>query len=337
MIPTRFARSALAVALLVIGASTAHAQQAVQAFEDKYGPPRTSANMVQLPTFGIGPAGTTTLDANVAEELTEVIQREMAVAQEMRFEISARPSTGGKVVWALVVRDTPRAVYDSFKAQFAEQLRMCLHSVPDNLDLANLNVILTGSPADDALTLESAKAAGRQMLANWKTERCATRRNSVGFIDDEAHRIKYAATSHGMLIDEFEPVSFPSAQALLDLIAVLKPLYFDLGGFWTTEMMPRLRAVFEAAVRDGFLSVSETSEIGEIEQRTFWDWAVLVVLTKPMIARSFLANTAAGCVRTVPELSSHFQLSHCVSDGRIQLKLLRVGGQDYTAVQRVLP
>lgn len=77
----------------VIGASTAHAQQAVQAFEDKYGPPRTSANIVQLPTFGIGPAGTTTLDANVAEELTEVIQREMAVAQEMRFEISARSPT----------------------------------------------------------------------------------------------------------------------------------------------------------------------------------------------------------------------------------------------------
>lgn len=337
MIPTRFARNAVAVALLVIGASTAHAQQAVQAFEDKYGPARTPANMVQLPTFGIGPAGTTTLDANVAEELTEAIQREMAVAQETRFEISARPSTGGKVIWALVVRDTPRAVYDSFKAQFAEQLRTCLHSIPDDLGLANLNVILTGSPAADAPTLESAKAAGLQMLANWKADRCATRRNSVGFIDDEAHRTKYAATSHGMLTDEFNPLAFPSAQALLDLIAVLKPLYFDLGGFWTSEMTSRLHAVFDVAVRDGFLSVSETSETGEIEQRTFWDWAVLAVLTKPMIARSFLANTAAGCVRTVPELSSRFQLSHCIADGKIHLKLLRVGGQDYTAVQRELP
>ncbi len=110
MISTRFARNAIAVAMLVIGARTAHAQQSVQAFEDKYGPARTPANMVQLPTFGIGPAGTSTLDADVAEELTEAIQREMAVAQETRFEISARPSTGGKVIWALVVRDTPRAV-----------------------------------------------------------------------------------------------------------------------------------------------------------------------------------------------------------------------------------
>ena len=135
MTQTRLAWNALVVALLVVGAGTAHAQQASQTFEDKYGPARSQAVIVALPTFGIGPAGSSTLDANVAEELTEAVQREMAVAQETRFEVVARTLNTGKVTWALVVRDAPRAVYDSFRAAFAEQLRTCLHSIPEGVDL----------------------------------------------------------------------------------------------------------------------------------------------------------------------------------------------------------
>ncbi len=332
MICTRSIWRAFAVALLVMGANTAHAQQL---FEDKHVPARpSSTELVPLPTFGIVPLNTIPLDPNVADELTEAVNHQLILAQQTdRFEIVTR-ANGSKINWAFIVRNAPRAPHDAFTVQFTRQLVTCLRSLEDSAGLTSLDLLLLGLPAGDPGRNE-ALLAGQKMLDNWKADRCATQRNN-SIPDDDAHRTRTTAATHGMLTNEFNALLF-NGQALLDLIAAVKPLYFDLGGFWTTEMTPRLHAVFDAAVRDSFLSASETTEIGEIEQRTFWDWAVLAVLTKPTIARSVLANTAAGCVKTVPELSNRFQLSRCVSDGKIQLRPLRVGGEDYTAVQRVLP
>jgi len=39
----------------------------------------------------------------------------------------------------------------------------------------------------------------------------------------------------------------------------------------------------------------------------------------------------------VPELSNQFQLSRCVADGKIQLVLLQVAGENFTTVQRAVP
>jgi hypothetical protein len=289
--------------------------------------------LVPLPTIGIVPVATAPLDANVAEELSEAIQRQLDASHDNRLEIITR-TTGTKVNWAFVVRNAPRTQHDAFTQQFTDQLLTCLHSLDDDVNLASLNLLLVGSNLDTQEERDQANAAGTQMLANWMADRCATKRNNLPFLDQ--NRPKLVAASRGMLTDLFDALIF-NGQGLLDLIKALSPVYFAQGGFWTTEMQPRLHAQFEAGVRAGLLTSAETSAVADVELRTFWDWVILVVATKSTIARSFVANTAAGCARSVAELSNKFQLSRCVSDGKIRLQLLRVAGQDFTSVQRVAP
>lgn len=325
-----FVSTALVAATLLTGANIAHAQQA---FEVKFVAARTTVGeLVSLPTLGIVPVNTVPLDSNVAEELTEAVQRQLTAAHETRFEVTTR-ANGVKFNWAFVVRNDPRSAHDAFTTQFQGQLLTCLHSLDDDVGLAALNVLLLGSPVDDQASRDAANAAGAQMLVNWKTDRCVTQRNNLAFLDDDAHRVKRIAVTHGMLTDEFDPLQF-NGQALLDLISALKPVFFSDGGFWTTEMTPRLRTLFEAAVRTG---LPLQDELVNDEQRTFWDWAIFTVINEPAVVRSFLANAAIGCVKTVPELSNRFQLSRCVSDGKLLIELLVVAGQNFATIQRVTP
>ncbi len=121
------------------------------------------------------------------------------------------------------------------------------------------------------------------------------------------------------------------------MISALYPVYFNAGGFWTTELVPRLHTLFETGVGAGLLTVTETARLRDRELRTFWDGAILVVSTKLGIVRSFVEVSALGCIKTIPELSNPFKLSRCVADGKLVLVTLHVAGQDYTAAQRVRP
>jgi len=101
----RRTRSLLSVALLLVGVSTAHAQQA---FENRYAAAQPNGlDLVPLPTFGIVPVGAAPLDAAVAAELSEVVQRELDATHTVLFEVLTRAS-GTKVSWAFVVRNAAR-------------------------------------------------------------------------------------------------------------------------------------------------------------------------------------------------------------------------------------
>jgi hypothetical protein len=318
----------LAVLLTSIGA--AHAQQT---FEDRYVAPRPVAGeLVALPTVGIVPTGAVPLDPDVAAQLSEAVQKELVSSDENRLEVLTRPS-GGKTGWAFVVRNAPRAMHDAFTLQFTDQLITCLHSVPESPELAALNVLLVGSPLDNQDERDQANAAGAQMLANWRADRCATRRNNLPFFENNRPRI--TAATRGMLTDVFDPLLF-RGQALLDLIRALSPVFYDPGAFWVVEMTPRLQRVFNAAVRSGLLTTAEANAVSG-EQKTFWDWVIDVVSIKNTVVHSFIAHAAGGCVPTVAALSNAFRLSRCVADGKLVLVTLRVAGQDYTTIQRRSP
>ena len=336
MIIKRFTRSVFSVVLLLVGIRTAHAQQL---FGYKFNPPSvTATDLVPLPTFGILPVSATgavtPLDPDVATELTEAVQRQLDAAQSTQFEVVTRPTTGGKINWAFLVKNASRATFDTLTQQFTDQLLTCLHSLDGNdVNLASLNLLLVASPVD-ATERAEAIAAGTTMHDNWAANRCATRRNDLAFLDQNRPRLVVA--SRGMLTESFDPLVY-NGQVLLDLIAALKAVYLGDGGFLTTEMLPRLQTLFDAAAHNGLLTITETASITDREQSTFWDWVILAISVKPGLVRSLLENTAAGCVASVAALSNPFQLTRCVTNGKLTLPTLRISGQDYTAVLRVTP
>ncbi len=326
-------RRVLAVAWILAGAQVAHAQPA-QAFEEKYVTGRAApGELVALPTVGIVPVDTVPLDADVATQLTEAMQRHLAAVQDNRFEVITR-ATGTKVSWAFVVRNAPRAMHDAFTAKLTDQLITCLHSLENDVEIASLNLLLVGGALADAEERAEANAAGAKLLVNWKADRCATRRNDLPFID--SNRTRLTVATRGMLTDVFDPLVF-QGQGLLDLITALSPVYFQQGGFWTTELTPRLHTLFDGAVDAGLLDAAEGAKIADRELRTFWDWAILVISTKLGTVRSFVETTATSCVKTTSELSTGFKLSRCVTGGRVTLVPLRVAGQDYLTAHRVTP
>jgi len=288
---------------------------------------------VALPTFGIVPVGAVPLDPGIAAELSEAVQRQLDATQSTQFEILTR-ATGGKIGWAFVVRNSARSTFDAFTQRFTDQLLTCLHSLDDDVNLASLNILLVGSPLADQTERDQANAAGTAMLTNWAADHCGTRRNNLPFLDQNRSRLVVA--SRGMLTDSFDPTVFVG-QGLLDLINALYPVYLKDGGFLTSEMLPRLQALFGAAAVSGLLTAADTATIKDREQKTFWDWVILAVSIRPGLVRSFLENTAVGCVASVAELSAPFQLSRCVSNNKLALVTLRIAGQDYTATQPVLP
>ncbi|MBC7978100.1 MAG: hypothetical protein H7138_24215 [Myxococcales bacterium] len=326
-------RRVLAVAWILVGAHVAHAQPA-QAFEEKYVTGRAApGELVALPTVGIVPVDTVPLDADVATQLTEAMQKHLAAVQDNRFEVITR-ATGTKVSWAFVVRNAPRAMHDAFTVKFTDQLVQCLHSLASDVEIASLNLLLVGGTLSDAEERAEANAAGAKMLVHWKADRCVTRRNDLPFID--SNRARLTVATRGMLTDVFDPLVF-QGQGLLDLITALSPVYFQPGGFWTTELSPRLRTLFDGAVDAGLLDAVEGARIVDRDLRTFWDWAILVIASHLGVVRSFVEITATGCVKTAPELSTAFNLSRCIASGRLTLVPLRVAGQDYVAVHRVTP
>jgi hypothetical protein len=321
----------LSVVLLLVGLRTARAQQA---FESRWSPARAGGTEIAaLPTFGIVPVGAAPLNTDVATELTEAVQRQLDATQSTQFEVLTRPS-GGKIGWAFVVRNAARPTFDALTQQFTDQLLTCLHSLDDDLDLASLYVLLVGSPLDNQGERDEANAAGAAMLANWTHDRCATRKNNLPFLD--ADRPKLVVASRGMLTDVFDGTVF-NGQNLLDLVAALYPIYLNDGGFLTTEMTPRIQALFDAAARTGLLTTAETATIADREQKTFWDWVILAVSIKPGLVRSFLETTATSCVASVAELGNSFQLTRCVAANKLALVTLHISAQDYTAAQRGLP
>ena len=335
MVINSFTRSVFAVVLLLVGIRTAHAQQV---FTYKFVSPRSGAtDLVPLPTFGIVPAPASApspLDPDVATELTEAVQRQLAATQSTQFEVLTGAAPGGKTSWAFVVKNASRATFDTLTQQFTDQLLTCLHSLDGNdVNLASLNLLLVASPVD-ATGRAEAIAAGDTMLINWKADRCSTRRNDLPFLDQNRPRLVVA--SRGMLTESFDPLVY-NGQVLLDLIAALKAVYLADGGFLTTEMQPRLQTLFDAAAHNGLFTIADTAAITDREQSTFWDWVILAISIKPGLVRSFLENTAAGCVASVAALSNPFQLTRCVTNGKLTLPTLRISGQDYTAVQRVTP
>lgn len=322
-------RSILSVALVLMGMTTAHAQQA---FENRYAAARPNGvDLVPLPTFGIVPVGAAPLDADVAAELTEAVQRQLDVAHTMLFEVLTR-ATGAKISWAFVLRNAARPAFDTVTEQFTDQLLTCLHSLDDDVNLASIHDLLSGNSLDDQTERDEVNAAAAQMFTNWKANRCATRRNDVALLD--ANRPKLVLASRGMLTEVFDAGVF-HGQAVIDLVNALSPLYWGDGGFMTTEMLPRLQLLFDAAARNGLPTVTDTASIADQQQKTFWDYVILAVSTKPGLVRSLFENTAAGCVVSVAALATPFQLSRCVANGRLLLETLHIVGQDYTAVQRV--
>jgi len=200
------------------------------------------------------------------------------------------------------------------------------------VNLAAIHDLLATSALDDQTERDDANAAAAQMFANWKADRCAMRRNDVALLD--ANRPNLVAATHGMLTEDFDEMVF-HGQGEIDVVNALSPLYLGDGGFMTTEMLPRLQTAFDAAARSGLLTVTDMAGIADREQQTFWDWVILAVSTKPGLVRSLFENTAAGCVASGAALANPFQLSRCVTNGKLQLETLHIVGLDYTAVQRV--
>ena len=326
------ARCALAtVALATVGANAAHAQQA---FETKYVAPRPGTDpneLVPLPTLGIVPVGAAPLHADVAKQLSEAVQRGLDASTERRFEIQTR-ADGAQVRWALLVDTSPRTGLDALTATFTDHLVTCLHSLADDVDTATLNVLLSGGALRDETERGRAIAAGSAMLVNWRTDQCRTRRNELPFW--QRNRDKLTAATRGMLTDRFDPLVY-NGQPLLDVILVLKSVFYQDGGIWVAHHTPALQTAFEGAVGAGLLTTAQTSAIAERELASFWDWAVLAVSTKLGLARSFLEITGAGCVAAPRDLDKPFQMARCVSERRIQVVSLQVGAQTYTTVQRV--
>lgn len=322
-----FTRSVLSVVLLLAGVTTAHAQQA---FETRWAR-GTGTDLVPLPTFGVVPTGAVPLDTDVATELSEAVQRQLDATQSTQFEILTRPSNG-KVGWAFVVRNASRDTFDTFTQQFTDQLLTCLHSLDDDVDLAALNVLLSGATLSDQTERDEANAAGAQLLVNWKADRCATRRNTLVLLDQE--RPQLVVATRGMLTELFDATVF-RGQGLLDLISALTAVFLNDGGFLTSEMQPRLQTLFDAAARTGLLTPTDVAGVMDQSQKTFWDWVILAISLKPGTARSFFEATAAGCVASVAELSNPFQLARCVASNKLTLVALRIVGQDYIAAQRV--
>jgi hypothetical protein len=322
-------RSSATLGVLLLNVTAVHAQQF---FEEKYVAVRADINnLVPLPTLGIVPRGAVAIEPELAAQLSEAMQKELDAKRDGRFEVLSRVN-GVKMNWAFVVKNAPREVYDVLTPQFTEQLITCLHSLEDDVNIASLQVLLTGGQLSDQEERNQANAASAQMLANWKADQCATRQNDLPFID--SNRTKLTAATHGMLTAAFDPLIF-RGNGLIDLTVALNPLYFASGGFWTTEMAPQLNHRFEAAVDTGFFKTTQTPQIIDRELRTFWDWAILVITTKQSIVRSFIEIAASRCIATVPELSNPFKLSRCTSAGNLQFVTLRVAGQDFSAVQRV--
>lgn len=316
----------IVITLLAVGARGALAQQA---FEDKYVAATFTGELVPLPTIGIVPVATAPIDADVGTQLAEAMQQQMVASGDRRFEVLSR-ANGSRINWAFVVRNAPRAAHDTFTPQLTEQLITCLHSLDDGLELASLDILLVAGAVENSQERAEANAAGAQMLVNWKADRCATQRNSVPFIDN--NRAHLTAATHGMLTNEFDQGVF-HGQGLIDLTTALSPLYFDAGGFWTAVQVPRLHAMFEAAVRAGLPTVAEAGTLDR-ELRTFWDFAILAVSSKPGLVRSFVRSAALGCITAAPALTSAFKLGRCVADGKLALATLRVAGQDHVAAVR---
>lgn len=309
------------------GAGDAHSQQT---FETRHVlAPQSPTELAPLPGIFIMPTGAVPLDADTAAQLSESVQAQLASAQETRFEVRTAMSSD-RILWSFVVRNAPRAVHDVLTEQFTDQLIDCLHSIEDGVNLAALALLLDGGFLSDPSDRNGANMAGRQMLANWRTEQCAVRRNDVLFDRDSA---TLRGATRGMLTGAFDSLLF-RGQGLLDLIAAITPLYLHAGGFWSAEMRPRLEGLFAAGVGNGLLTAAETPALVNAQQRTFWDWAILAVSTKAGLARSFIQSTATGCIAEVSELSKNFRLSSCLTEGRLQLMTLQVNGENYTTAQR---
>src|SRR3954470_495227 len=95
-------RSSLALAVVLVGVNTARAQQV---FEEKFLVVQPDVtNLVPLPTLGIVPLGTLSIEPDLSAQLTEAMQNELGARQDGRFEVLTRQKAG-QINWAFVVKN----------------------------------------------------------------------------------------------------------------------------------------------------------------------------------------------------------------------------------------
>lgn len=320
----------ICVAMLLAGSRLVHAQQA---FEIKFVAARPSqTELVPLPTIGVVPVGTVPLTPDVAAQLSEAVESELAAHQDNHFEVVTRTSANA-VNWAFVVRNAPRTAHDALVLPFTDQIITCLHSLEISGPLVSLHLLLLGQSLIDPTERADALAGGATMLANWRADRCATPRNDLPLFAD--NRANITAATRGFVTDVFDPLVF-NGRGLLDLIAALTPVFFDRDGFWAVEWTPRLEAWFARAAKTRLPGAAEADRLMTGRQ-SYWDWMVGALIARPGTVHSFLAHTAAGCVPSVAELTAPFALAPCIAAGKLELVALRIAGQDYVAAQRRQP
>lgn len=319
------------LALVALGSAEPLPGTMLQQFELRYAAaPTGGTELVPMPTIAIVPLGSAPISLALGTQLTDAVDAERAdVPDGERFGVMTRPA-GAQTRWAFAALTQPREANSDLARPFSESLITCLYSLEEGIEIAALNLLLSGGALMDNVEREAARRGGRQMLDHWRAERCATARNDLPFIRNNAAKIHLATA--GMLTDEFDGAIF-NGQGLLDSIDALYPLFYQPGGLWAADRSPRLESIFASAVDKGFLTPATVEDIIDTEFRSFWDWAIYVLRTKQTVVRSFPVTVASHCMSNIQDLTRPFTLRSCIAGGTLELITLRVQGNDYVAAQ----
>lgn len=284
-----------------------------------------ATEVVTMPRDGIPPAAHRQLTSAVRAELDARPDGEM-------FE----PQVVGYNQWKLVAKSEPRSANRALVQPFFEKLLACFHSLePGTNTDALLLVLMGGAIIEPEVRRGQAMQAGEQMASNFRVDGCATARNAIPIVGDFRSAIHSAAT--GMLTEEFDRRYFGDS-AMLDVAAVLEPLYFGPGGLWTQEKESELKEIIIAALRKHVLPEEAFDDRAGSHFRTFWDflnWANShLECTAPelCISPEFGEDVSLACYGEGAKAEVLFRelwLDPCLRTGDLGVVRLMVGGASY--------
>jgi len=309
---------------LVAAPAAASADIEPYQFELKYSAPvNDPTTIVDLPLVAVVVKGNRTVPTDVANQLDEaarsIIDSDPSLAS---LVVNRRPAQGGEL-WSIVAATEPRSNNASLIDPFASSLAACLHALPDDVPAAVLAHLMTGGvlePHERATAI----GAGQAALDQWRTDKCVRVRNDIPL--DHA---KTRSIAEGMLTDRFD-TSFFGDQSILDLVSSLNPLFYSASGFWYVEKAPKLRRVFEGAVKRFVVQSAFEPLIGGTFQ-SFWQWVGALQARRSDYVSRFVSTVASSCLQSIPDLDREFRLRTCIDEGRVSLVRIRLANVDYIA------
>jgi hypothetical protein len=309
---------------LFVAASSTVAAQNIELMVRSAPTANAGGELVSLPTVAVAPVDSAAIPSAVGQQLTASVtlaKRDRPDADD--FVVLTRPEpNSSEVRWAFAARTDDRQRYAALTSAFAGRLTACLYALESDAQVAAL-VALLSSISVSSPELESAGYGGRLMLEHWKEDQCQTARNSLVLIEQQSQTI--LAATRGMLTDRFDALLF-RGEALLSLIAVLKPVFFGSSGLWESDRGPQLRAMFDRALEQGFVSAAAIDAVRDLEFASFFDWVIYVRRLQPTLPRELYQSAGAACLSSVAEASQAFRLQRCVDSGHIHWVGIRFGG-----------